>query len=545
MANKFQQAGGIAQICFRHSEHGQPNFKTFRFDSTFVAVHLDHERGQAYDPLWETLDLEPLMKSRFVRPTRAEMDELAGELLEKLVALQTSNPQSAVKANRANALVFLQKWCILFGGYHLYVRTGEGAFQSLLPPVGSRMTPEQREGFKVHPSIERISYDTRVYCRGGLIFHTPAECVYDFDDMDEVIAATAPLHDRPEWENMSRLPMDSAELAGQILLALRDDGLEQGTDHAVVLWRNPRRMNRTETQVADGKATIIPAGEGPGQKIDPNTVPTGELRVLWGPHIDEVYWLFASTTIGRSKDCDIAFEDDTISRRHLKITKTDEGHVLEDLNSTGGVFVHDEKKQRHVLKDFDRLRIGSILLEYRKGTFTMVDRHLRLHDKQPIVNALDREVGRIARQEQKLCVVLVDLDHFKRFNDNEGFPAGDAILIHVEGIGRMAARSQDTFARIGGEEFGFVLPGMDLDAGLAFAEQLRAMVEKSKCFYGGRSLGITISCGVAEWASDTEPPWSLYRRADRQLLQARRTGAIACVEGRNFVFRLSSCLSSN
>lgn len=58
------------------------------------------------------------------------------------------------------------------------------------------------------------------------------------------------------------------------------------------------------------------------------------------------------------------------------------------------------------------------------------------------------------------------MDHFKRFNEAEGFPAGDAILGHVEATARTFSRVRDTFARIGGEEFGVVLPAMDLQAGL-------------------------------------------------------------------------------
>jgi hypothetical protein len=103
--NGFHNDPSIDQIYHRHTEHGQPRFQTKRHNHGFVTVHLHHHGGYAYTPQWDALDLYPFVATRKGRPTRAEMDELAAELVSKLVAWQSSNPDSKVSANWASGLV--------------------------------------------------------------------------------------------------------------------------------------------------------------------------------------------------------------------------------------------------------------------------------------------------------------------------------------------------------------------------------------------------------------------------------------------------------
>jgi diguanylate cyclase (GGDEF)-like protein len=110
-------------------------------------------------------------------------------------------------------------------------------------------------------------------------------------------------------------------------------------------------------------------------------------------------------------------------------------------------------------------------------------------------------------------VALLDLDHFKAFNDREGHPAGDALLRGVAAAWRRELRGIDVLARYGGEEFGLVLPGCSVAEGAAIVDRLRAMTP----------LGETSSAGVAAW-DGVEGADALVTRADRALYQAKRAG---------------------
>ena len=124
-----------------------------------------------------------------------------------------------------------------------------------------------------------------------------------------------------------------------------------------------------------------------------------------------------------------------------------------------------------------------------------------------------REVVRAERDGSRLCVALLDLDHFKRFNDELGHPAGDKLLQACARAWRDELRATDVLARYGGEEFALVLPGCELENALETAERLRAATP----------AGQTCSVGVAEWLRD-EDAISLISRADTALYDAKSQG---------------------
>jgi diguanylate cyclase (GGDEF)-like protein/PAS domain S-box-containing protein len=126
---------------------------------------------------------------------------------------------------------------------------------------------------------------------------------------------------------------------------------------------------------------------------------------------------------------------------------------------------------------------------------------------------LRRELARAARTGHSLCVVLLDLDHFKRFNDEHGHQAGDALLRDAAIAWRMRIRVTDFIARYGGEEFALILPDCPPDEALTILERLRASTPE----------GQTCSAGVAYW-DGSESPEALVGRADLALYEAKRTG---------------------
>jgi len=126
---------------------------------------------------------------------------------------------------------------------------------------------------------------------------------------------------------------------------------------------------------------------------------------------------------------------------------------------------------------------------------------------------LEREILHAARTETPLCVALLDLDHFKQFNDMNGHPAGDSHLKDVAVVWRERLRSADLIARYGGEEFTVLLTATDLFQAEQVIEALRDSVP----------LEETVSAGVAEWDHSESGP-ELFARADAALYQAKRAG---------------------
>jgi diguanylate cyclase (GGDEF)-like protein len=132
------------------------------------------------------------------------------------------------------------------------------------------------------------------------------------------------------------------------------------------------------------------------------------------------------------------------------------------------------------------------------------------------------EIARSVRDGQPLCCVLIDLDDFKRVNDELGHPAGDALLRRVADALRAEVRPYDQVARYGGDEFVLVLPGTEEDVARAVAERVRRRVRATAPRGTAGMIG-NCSIGVSAW----EPPMSaddLLAAADRALLLAKRTG---------------------
>jgi diguanylate cyclase (GGDEF)-like protein len=128
------------------------------------------------------------------------------------------------------------------------------------------------------------------------------------------------------------------------------------------------------------------------------------------------------------------------------------------------------------------------------------------------------ELARAARTRAPVCIALLDLDHFKAFNDREGHPAGDALLRAATAAWRRELRGIDVLARYGGEEFGLILPGCSTSEGAAIVDRLRVLTP----------LGETSSAGVAAW-DGAESADALVARTDRALYAAKRSGRNATV----------------
>jgi diguanylate cyclase (GGDEF)-like protein/PAS domain S-box-containing protein len=148
-----------------------------------------------------------------------------------------------------------------------------------------------------------------------------------------------------------------------------------------------------------------------------------------------------------------------------------------------------------------------------------------LYNRRYLQEILDREIRRAIRAGQSLGILMVDLDHFKNFNDTYGHDAGDAVLREAAAFLVRSVRAEDFVCRYGGEEFVVVLPTADLNAAEARAERIREKFRELIVTHSGRSLGlITASIGVAALPNHGTSEKVLLESADTALYRAKREG---------------------
>lgn len=121
---------------------------------------------------------------------------------------------------------------------------------------------------------------------------------------------------------------------------------------------------------------------------------------------------------------------------------------------------------------------------------------------------------------------MVDVDHFKRFNDTYGHAGGDEALLRVAEILRRSFRDTDAVARYGGEEFSVLLPGVGIRLTRPLLERIRSAVEELALPFPAHDAParLTVSIGVAIWPHDGDAPDEILEAADRRLYQAKQGG---------------------
>jgi diguanylate cyclase (GGDEF)-like protein len=134
-----------------------------------------------------------------------------------------------------------------------------------------------------------------------------------------------------------------------------------------------------------------------------------------------------------------------------------------------------------------------------------------------------REMERSRRNERPLAILVIDLDHFKRINDQYGHDAGDAALGAVAKALAAVLRMQDVLARLGGEEFVVLLPDTDKQSAMMIAQRLRETIGSLRINCGHGFLSVTASLGIALFRNDDTLETAL-RRADRALYTAKLAG---------------------
>jgi diguanylate cyclase (GGDEF)-like protein/PAS domain S-box-containing protein len=148
-----------------------------------------------------------------------------------------------------------------------------------------------------------------------------------------------------------------------------------------------------------------------------------------------------------------------------------------------------------------------------------------LYNRRYLTEMLEREIRRAVRAEQSLGVLMLDLDHFKKFNDTYGHDAGDSVLREAALFLSKSIRMEDTLCRFGGEEFVILLPTADLESSRARAERIRTRLRELTVLHRGLSLGmITVSVGVSALPEHGTSAKDLLGSADAALYRAKKEG---------------------
>jgi diguanylate cyclase (GGDEF)-like protein len=148
-----------------------------------------------------------------------------------------------------------------------------------------------------------------------------------------------------------------------------------------------------------------------------------------------------------------------------------------------------------------------------------------LFNRRYMLETCRREFSRAARAGDSISILSIDVDHFKKYNDNHGHDAGDMVLRAVGNCLENLFRNEDIPCRFGGEEFVVILPGADADAALRRAEQLRSKVEDIVVRYLEKNLPrITVSIGVAVFPAAGDNPQAVLKAADEALYRAKEKG---------------------
>ena len=260
--------------------------------------------------------------------------------------------------------------------------------------------------------------------------------------------------------------------------------------------------------------------------------------VISGPDVGEMFPIGHGGVIGRGDESFIQLSDTETSRNHAKVTVSEQGICVEDLNSTNGTLVNGDPVNTHVLKDGDRIQIGTTTIlkfsyqdaveesfQRRMYESAMRDGLTGAYNKQFFEDRLVTELAYAKRHGTLLALLFLDLDHFKSINDQFGHLAGDYVLSKFGKQVGATIRKEDVFARYGGEEFAIIGRGSNGDEAMFFAERIRKIIEESTYNYDGKSVAVTVSTGVAICPRPgIESPKDLIAAADKALYEAKTAG---------------------
>lgn len=242
-------------------------------------------------------------------------------------------------------------------------------------------------------------------------------------------------------------------------------------------------------------------------------------------------------TIGRATECTLSLPYPAVSRTHCRIYQNDGQVWIEDLGSTNKTYVNGHAITGKVLlNDGDQIGVGNSALKFFTGTSTEARYHQELinlatfdsltglYNRRHFMTLMEEECSRARREPVALSLIMLDIDFFKKVNDEMGHVAGDQALKLVSKVLGELAKPMMAVGRLGGEEFAVLCRNTTLADAAAHAEVLRQAIAGREFRYEGTLRPLTSSFGVATWQSSFEATTDLVKAADEQLYRAKGSG---------------------
>ncbi len=291
-------------------------------------------------------------------------------------------------------------------------------------------------------------------------------------------------------------------------------------------WENVR-MTSTKTEVI----TDTTEGDDLLTKVDP------ALIAIQGDMLGRVFRLLEGVnSIGRQTDNAIVINQRAVSGRHACVKREGQNVILEDLQSTNGTILNTKRIDRPMLlQQDDVVKIGTSVFKYtennldtafteslhHKGT---TDELTGVYNKAYLLQSLGQAIE-VAKSGFPLSIIIFDLDHFKKVNDNFGHIAGDFVLKETcRLIKESVIRSEDILGRFGGEEFVLVMPDAKLEVAVGVAERVRKTIEDHIFEFSNHQIPVTTSLGVSTWRPAIKSADDFLEEADRLLYKSKEGG---------------------
>lgn len=289
-------------------------------------------------------------------------------------------------------------------------------------------------------------------------------------------------------------------------------------------WKADSFMDAVIHRAAEGICICQACAEHPFVKF---TLWNRRMTEITGYSMEEINRLGWSQTLYRDETVRNAAvermarmrEGDDITGEEWEITAKD-GQLKTLLISTSVIRTMDGAS--HVLSMMhditERKKLENQLREQ-----AATDCLTRLYNRRYIIKALEKEISRINRFGGCLAVMMLDLDHFKRVNDEHGHLAGDTVLKEIARVAKENLRPYDVIGRFGGEEFFVLLPETCREDARFVGERIREAIAAARFLFDGARTKVTASIGVAQYRENDDSD-SIIKRADDKLYRAKRTG---------------------
>lgn len=184
-----------------------------------------------------------------------------------------------------------------------------------------------------------------------------------------------------------------------------------------------------------------------------------------------------------------------------------------------------KERVKKVLSEEFKSEVEKVLKRFKEDLYTLHDMATKddktgVYNTRFFTNVFELELERAKRGKQKLSLAMIDIDHFKKFNDTYGHLVGDEVLYELAQNLQETIRRYDVLARFGGEEFLVLLPETSITKAKIATERMRNGLDRSPKL---KKYGVTVSIGVTEY-KEGDTMKKMIKRADKALYSAKKNG---------------------